>query len=46
VSGFVTFIHVDENTKPSRHNLEIIPVTEEDKELYEEAKNLRSKSSV
>ena len=43
VSGFVTFIHVDEKTIPSRHNLEIIPVSEEDKMLFEEAKNLRSK---
>jgi acyl-CoA hydrolase len=43
VDGFVTFIHVDENTRPSPHLLEINPVTEEDKALYETAKNLRTK---
>jgi acyl-CoA hydrolase len=43
VDGFITFIHVDENTRPSAHNIEIVPVTEEDKELYETAKNLRNK---
>jgi acyl-CoA hydrolase len=41
VSGFVTFIHVDENTKPSPHNLEIHPVTEEDIRLSEEAASLK-----
>jgi acyl-CoA hydrolase len=43
VDGFVTFIHVDENTRPSPHYLKITPVTEEDKFLYESAKNLRTK---
>jgi acyl-CoA hydrolase len=43
VDGFVTFIHVDENTRPSPHHLQINPVTEEDKRLYYEAKNLKSK---
>jgi acyl-CoA hydrolase len=41
VEGFVTFIHVDENTRPAPHNLVINPVTEEDKQLYESAKALR-----
>lgn len=43
VDGFTTFIHVDENTKPTSHFIEINPVTEEDKALYETAKNLRTK---
>jgi acyl-CoA hydrolase len=43
VDGFVTFIHVDENTKPAPHFLEISPETEEDRILYETAKNLRAK---
>jgi acyl-CoA hydrolase len=43
VNGFVTFIHVDEHTCPSPHFLELVPVTEEDKNLYETAKNLKSK---
>jgi acyl-CoA hydrolase len=43
VDGFVTFIHVDENTRPSPHYIKITPVTEEDKFLYETAKNLRTK---
>lgn len=41
VSGFVTFIHVDEDTKPSSHNLEIKPESDEDIALYEQAKNLK-----
>jgi acyl-CoA hydrolase len=41
VDGFVTFIHVDENTKPSPHYLVIEPVTEEEKRLYAAAGNLR-----
>lgn len=43
VDGFVTFIHVDEKTRPAPHFLHIDPVTEEDRILYETAKNLRSK---
>jgi acyl-CoA hydrolase len=43
VEGFVTFIHVDEETKPSCHNIEINPETKEDKALYEAAKSLRIK---
>lgn len=42
VDGFVTFIHVNEDTRPSPHSLKISPVTEEDKNLYEAAKNLRT----
>lgn len=41
VEGFITFIHVDENTKPCRHFLTIIPENEADKQLYEAAKNLK-----
>lgn len=43
VDGFVTFIHVDEATRPAPHFLAVSPVTEEDKNLYETAKNLRAK---
>jgi len=43
VDGFVTFIHVNEETKPCAHFIEIDPVTDEDKMLYETAKNLRIK---
>lgn len=43
VSGFVTFIHVDEHTKPIAHHIEITPKTPEDVLLYEEAKNLKKK---
>lgn len=43
VDGFVTFIHVDEETRPSSHFIEIKPETEEDKKLYEMAKSLRIK---
>jgi acyl-CoA hydrolase len=43
VDGFVTFINVDENTKPSPHYIEINPETEEDSILFATAKNLRTK---
>jgi acyl-CoA hydrolase len=43
VDGFVTFIHVDKDTKSAPHFIEIKPVTETDKSLYETAKNLRVK---
>jgi len=43
VSGFITFIHVDENTRPSSHNIEIAPITDQDKALLEEAKALKNK---
>lgn len=43
VSGFITFINVDENTRPSSHNIEIAPVTEQDMALLEEAKALKNK---
>lgn len=41
VDGFVTFIHVDEKTRPAPHLIEIEPITEEDKVLYKTAENLR-----
>lgn len=43
VDGFVTFIHVDENTRPFAHLIEIMPATEEDKKLYDSAESLRSR---
>lgn len=41
VDGFVTFIHVNKETRPTPHYIKIDPVTEEDKLLYNTAKNLR-----
>lgn len=41
VSGFITFICVDEETKPKAHNIEILPITDEDIMLCEKAKNLK-----
>jgi acyl-CoA hydrolase len=43
VKGFITFIYVDENTKPKAHLIEIKPVSQEDSELFEEAKKLKVK---
>jgi acyl-CoA hydrolase len=43
VNGFITFIYVNEDTKPAAHYIEINPVSEEDKALCEEAKNLKNK---
>jgi acyl-CoA hydrolase len=42
VDGFITFIHVDENTKPAPHYLSLIPDNEEDLKLFDAAKNLRN----
>ena len=39
--GFITFIHVDDTTKSSAHNIVITPKTVEDIALFEEAKNLK-----
>ncbi len=41
VSGFITFIYVDEKTKPAAHNIVITPKSEKDLFLYESAKNLK-----
>jgi len=41
--GFMTFCHVDEHTKPTPHNIQIIPDTEEDLELYNLAMEIRNK---
>lgn len=41
VNGFITFIHVDETTNATPHNIEIVPQNEEDKALYEQARILR-----
>jgi acyl-CoA hydrolase len=41
VDGFITFIHVDETTKAAAHNIEICPKTEEEKELYAKALDLK-----
>ncbi|WP_047447790.1 acyl-CoA thioesterase [Alistipes sp. ZOR0009] len=43
VDGFITFIHVNEHTVPSAHNIEITPKTEADIALYEQAKALKVK---
>jgi len=41
VEGFVTFIHVDEETRPLAHNIVIEPVTEADRQLYAQAEGLK-----
>jgi acyl-CoA hydrolase len=42
VDGFITFIHVDENTKPAPHYLSLIPENEEDLKLFSAANDLRN----
>lgn len=42
VNGFVTYIHVDHNTRPDAHGIEIIPETEEDKLLQAQAIELKN----
>lgn len=41
VDGFVTFIHVDIETHPKPHNIEVKPLTEDDRHLYDQASNLK-----
>jgi acyl-CoA hydrolase len=45
VDGYLTFIHVDENNRPKPHGITITPATDEDKQLYEVAKELSSAHS-
>lgn len=45
VSGFVTYIHVDESTRPAAHGIEIIPETEEDIQLQELAQCVKNQRS-
>ena len=40
VSGFITFVHVDKETKPIPHGIVITPTRPEDIELQERAKQL------
>lgn len=40
VSGFITFIHVNEESKPSAHNLKILPHTNTDISLNETVKTM------
>lgn len=41
VDGFLTFIHVDENTRPLPHGIRLLLKTYEQKRLFEEAAGLR-----
>ena len=41
VNGFITFVNVDKQSTPLPHGITIEPVTEEDKQLYEEGSKLR-----
>lgn len=40
VDGFFTYVYTDDNSKPSPHGIVIEPITEEQKELYAEAKQI------
>jgi acyl-CoA hydrolase len=44
VSGFITFINVNEDTKPSSHFITVSPKSEEDINLFNQAKGLKTKS--
>lgn len=41
VKGFISFVNVDKDTKPLPHGITIVPETDEDKELYATAKELK-----
>jgi hypothetical protein len=40
VDSFLTFVYVDEDGKPQPHHITIEPVTEEDRALYDQSKEL------
>ncbi|MCE1253178.1 MAG: acyl-CoA thioesterase [Anaerolineae bacterium] len=40
VEGFITFVHVDLDGKAIPHHIEITPVSEEDKALFQEAQQI------
>ena len=42
VEGFITFIHVDESTKPAPHYLSVKPTGVEEEQLFRKACNLRT----
>jgi acyl-CoA hydrolase len=37
VDGFISFVHVDDDTRPCPHGLTIVPVTDEENDLFERA---------
>ncbi|MCX6111724.1 MAG: acyl-CoA thioesterase [Proteobacteria bacterium] len=41
VDGFITFVHVDENTQAAPHGIILEPKTDEDKKLWAMAKELK-----
>ena len=41
VNGFITFIHVNEETRPAPHYLTVSPKTKEDKNLFKQAEELK-----
>lgn len=41
VSGFITFVHVDENTKACPHGITIKPTNEEEQALFDQAQQLK-----
>lgn len=44
VDGFITFIHVDENTKPTPHGIKLVLRTEEQQRINNAARLLKSQS--
>ncbi|MEI6820802.1 MAG: hotdog domain-containing protein [Bacteroidota bacterium] len=45
VSGFITFVHVNEHTVATPHYLEMIPTNEYEQDLQDKAKDLKRKES-
>lgn len=41
LSGFITFVHVDEHGKPAPHHLVVEAQTDDERKLQEEARQLR-----
>ncbi len=45
VSGFITFVHVNEHTVATPHYLEMVPTNEYEQDLQDKAKDLKRKES-
>jgi acyl-CoA hydrolase len=44
LDGFISFVHVDAATRPCPHGLTVVPVTDEEKDLFERAAALLGRS--
>lgn len=41
LEGFITFVHVDKDGKPLAHNIDVMPTSKEEKDIFSRAQTLR-----